>query len=277
MKFKHTLLAVDLSRSSDDLVYCMGDLKKLGIEKVTLITAVSKPYPGGPEKFDTSTFEDRLESYVQNLSDQGFETDWELKVESNIYAPVIILNAAKELQADLLILGHRGQNRVSEFFLGSVASEIIQRAEMPILLLRISDDPENNEVSICKNLTREILLPTDFSKNSDKAMEVFENEKMRDSKVTILNVQTTPSPGKKDWLEERANYLKKIGVKEVSSETKHGNVWVEITEYADKKDMSMIVMGAQGKGFVERLFVGSNSMRVARFTSKPLLLIPAER
>lgn len=277
MKFKHALLAVDLSKSSDDLIYCMEDLKNLGIEKITLVTAVSKPYPGGPEKFDTSSFEAKLESYSQTLRKEGFYTERELKVESNIYAPVTILKTAQELQADLLILGHRGHNRFSELFLGSVASEVIQRAILPVLLLRISDDPGNNEVSICKNLTHNILLPTDFSENSDRAMKVFENKKLGQAKVTILHVQTTSTSDNIKLMEQRENDLKKMGIEHVQSDTKMGNVGLEITKYADEKDMSMIIMGSQGKGFVENLFLGSNSMRVARHTSKPLLLIPADR
>ena len=277
MKFKHALIAVDLSKSSKDLVYCMGDLKPLGIEKITLVTAVSKPYPGGPEKFDTSSFETKLESYSQDLRDQGFDTDWELKIESNIYAPVTILKTAKDLQADLLILGHRGHNRFSELFLGSVATEVIQRAILPVLLLRISDDPDKNNISICKNLTHNILLPTDFSENADRAMEVFENEKLSQSNVTIFHVQPASTNDTSALMEDRENKLKEMGLKHVRSDTKRGNVGLTITEYADENDISMIIMGSQGKNFVENLFVGSNSMRVARHTSKPLLLIPADR
>lgn len=275
--FKHALLAVDLSKSSDDLVYCMGDLKTLGIEKITLLTAVSNPYPGGPEKFERSPFETKLESYSQNLRERGFETDWELKVESSIYAPVTILKTAKELNNDILVIGHRGHNRLSELLLGSVASEVIQRAILPVLLLRISDNPGQNEISKCENLTRNILLPTDFSENSDRAMEVFENEKLGQAKVTLLNVQTKSTSDNTTLLKERENILKKMGLKHVQSDTKIGNVGLTITDYAIEHDITMIIMGSQGKNFVENLFVGSNSMRVARHTSKPLLLIPADR
>ncbi len=277
MKFKHALLAVDLSRSSDDLVDCMENLKTLGVDKITLVTAVSNPYPIGPEKFDTSPFEAKLKSYSQNLNEQGFDADWKLHVESNIYAPVTILKTAKELKTDLLVIGHRGHNRLSEFFLGSVATEVIQRANLPILLLRISDDPGVGEVSICKNLIDKILLPTDFSENSDKAMEVFKNKKMWQAKVTVLNVQTASPSDNTKLLQKRENDLRKMGVKHVHSDTDFGKTWLKITEYADEKDMSLIIMGSQGKGFVKNLFIGSNSMRVARYTSKPLLLIPADR
>jgi len=277
MKFKHALLAVDLSKSSDDLVGCMENLKTLGVDKITLFTAVSNPYPVEPEKFDTAPFEAKLETYSQNLIEQGYEADWKLHVESNIYAPVTILKTAKELKTDLLVIGHRGHNRLSEFFLGSVATEVIQRANLPILLLRISDDPGVGEVSICKNLIDKILLPTDFSENSDKAMEVFKNKKMWQAKVTVLNVQTASPSDNTKLLQKRENDLRKMGVKHVHSDTDFGKTWLKITEYADEKDMSLIIMGSQGKGFVKNLFIGSNSMRVARYTSKPLLLIPADR
>jgi nucleotide-binding universal stress UspA family protein len=277
MKFKHALLAVDLSKSSDDLVHCMEDLEKLGIKKVTLMTAVSNPYPGGAEKFDRSPFESKLTSYSQNISDQGFEADFVLKVESSIYAPVIILKTARELEVDLLILGHRGHNRFSELFLGSVASEIIQRSVLPTLLLRVSDESDNKNVSICKNFTKRILVPTDFSDNADRVLKLFENVELRDSQVILLHIQSETNPAFEAEMKHRKDFLVNRGIKNVESLTLQGDVWESITEYADKNDVSLIAMGSQGRGYLSSLFIGSNSMRVARYTSKPLMLIPADR
>ncbi|MDZ7659365.1 universal stress protein [Fodinibius sp.] len=279
MKFEHALLAVDLSKSSDDLVHCMGDLKKLGISKVTLLTAVSNPYPGGPEKFDTSSFEKKLEGYAQKLNKQGFDADWKLEIQSSIYAPVTILQVAEELSADLLIVGHRGHNRLSELLLGSVASEIIQRSARPVLLLRVSDSEDDTNISICKNLTSHILAPTDFSENADRALLVFGNGQLKASNVTLLHVQNASDAAKEKELNKRKDWLTEKGIEtvEATAVVSSHRPWKKITEYADQKDASMIVMGSQGKGYVEDLFIGSNSHRVARRTTKPLLLIPADQ
>lgn len=277
MMFEHALLAVDLSPSSDDLVNCLGDLKKLGIKKITLITAVSNPYPGGSEKFDTSGFEGKLIEYSSSVTKQGFESDWKLKVEAGSYAPVSILNTANEINADILILGHRGHNRFSELFLGSVANEILNRANLPVLLLRISDKPGNSDVSICRNLTQNILLATDFSQNSDKALKALGNfEKIENSEVHLVHVKTRNAENNESaHLEERIEILKSIGIPNVQATILEGNTAFEINKFANQQNCTLIVMGAQGKGFIKELFIGSNSVRVARFTSNPLLLVPA--
>lgn len=277
MKFTHAMLALDLSPSSEDLVQGMADLKEIGIQKVTLFTVVTKEYPNGHEKFDRSASESKMSDYAAKLQGNGLETEWILKEEKGAYAPTEILEGMKEAGADLLVIGNKGHNLLADMLLGSVASEVIQRADVPLLLLRISDKPGKGEVSICKNIRRNILLPIDFSEAADRAMQAFEQEELRDAFVTVLNVQTMPREGEKDKLQERVDYLNRIGVKEVQSETKHGNIWIEITEYADKKDMTMILMGSQGKGYAEDVFIGSNSLRVARHTSIPLMLIPAKR
>lgn len=276
MKFNHALLALDLSESSDDLVHFLGDLKDLGIEQVTLLTVISNPHPGGPEKFDTSSMEEKLKNYTSKVKSQGFQTDYKLKIESGAYAPVTILKEAKNLSADLLILGHRGHNRMAELILGSVASEILQRADIPILLLRISDQSGDNAVSVCKNLTKDILIATDFSNNSDKILSLFENQQLKSSTITLLYVRTS-SAGQNEnkKLEDRADKLRKKGVDKIDTKILEGHVALQIEKFANKNNNTLIIMGAQGKGFVEQLFIGSNSMRVARLTSKPLLLIPA--
>ncbi|WP_103665622.1 universal stress protein [Gracilimonas amylolytica] len=277
MKFSHALLALDLSLSSEDLVRGMADLKEIGIKKVTLLTVVTKDYPNGKEKFDREVYESKLTDHTERLKKSGIEAEWVLKVENGSYAPTEILDSMGKIGADLLVIGNKGHTLLADMLLGSVASEVIHRAEVPLLLLRISDKPGKGEVSICKNVRRHILLPIDFSEAADQAMQAFQQKELRDASVTVLNVQTMPKEGEPDKLQERVDYLKRIGVREVQSETRHGNIWIEITEFADKKDASMILMGSQGKGYAEDVFIGSNSLRVARHTSKPLLLIPAHK
>lgn len=277
MKFVHALLAVDLSSSSEDMVHCMGDLKSIGIEKVTLVTSISNPYPGGPEKFDRSGFEQKLIEYSSFLAKQGFESDWKLKVETGTYAPFTILKTANEINVDLLILGNRGHNRLSELFLGSVANEILHRANLPILLLSISDKPGDANVSICRNLTENILLATDFSQNSDKAMSVIKSlSSPKNSTIHLVHVKTRIENKREDEkLQERLESIQKSDFKEVQGAILEGNTAFKINQFAAEKNCTLIVMGSQGKGFIKELFIGSNSIRVARFTSKPLLLIPA--
>ncbi|MEX1011681.1 MAG: hypothetical protein WDZ29_06420 [Balneolaceae bacterium] len=60
MELKHAVVALDLSDSSNTIICYLPELKNLGLEKVTLLTVVSNPYPGGPKKFDRSSFQEKL-------------------------------------------------------------------------------------------------------------------------------------------------------------------------------------------------------------------------
>lgn len=46
-----------------------------------------------------------------------------------------ILKAAKEEQADMIVIGSRGK-RVSHVFMGSVSREVVNSADIPVLLVR---------------------------------------------------------------------------------------------------------------------------------------------
>lgn len=51
----------------------------------------------------------------------------------------------------------------------------------------------------------------------------------------------------------------------------------EIIQAIEENDVTLIVMGSQGKGFVHDFFLGGVSTKVTRFSKVPVLLIPAKR
>lgn len=51
-----------------------------------------------------------------------------------------ILEAAKRLHADIIIMGSHGQTVVGEMLLGSVAHKVIMKSKIPVLLVPISSD-----------------------------------------------------------------------------------------------------------------------------------------
>ncbi len=48
-------------------------------------------------------------------------------------APRAILTAAREIPADLIVMGSRGRGAVESFFLGSVTERVVRRAGIPVL------------------------------------------------------------------------------------------------------------------------------------------------
>ena len=106
-------------------------------------------------------------------------------------------------------------------------------------------------------------------------------------KVTLLHVQDL-SRIAPDRLEEfnkadelRLQELKKslsaTGSIEVDTKLLQGSPAVEIIRLVNEQKIPLVVMGSQGRGFVNELFLGSVSHNVARHSAASVLLVPAKR
>ena len=158
--FTHAAVALDHSDASDVMIFCLEHIKQFGTEKLTLITSISQSYPGGTSTLDISGYQEKMEHYKTQAEQQGFEVDIRLEAGINAYPPVEILRAAKDAGAGWLFLANRGYSKVRELLLGSTASEILQRTEMPVLLLNMSVSNEQKAEDrrfYCSKACREIF------------------------------------------------------------------------------------------------------------------------
>lgn len=69
--------------------------------------------------------------------------------------------------------------------------------------------------------------------------------------------------------------LQKKGNAVIELELCYGSVFKEITRLVRERNVHLVVMGSQGRGFVEEIFLGSVSHNVARHVDAHVLLIPA--
>lgn len=54
----------------------------------------------------------------------------------------VILEVAKEVAADVVVMGTHGRRRVSQVFIGSVAEHVVRHAPVPVLVIRGGDDAQ---------------------------------------------------------------------------------------------------------------------------------------
>tara|TARA_R110002073_G_scaffold40547_5_gene114977 strand:+ start:84271 stop:85107 length:837 start_codon:yes stop_codon:yes gene_type:complete len=142
---------------------------------------------------------------------------------------------------------------------------------------------------------KKILVPTDFSKYSENALQVAANiAKQINAEILIfhmmglspsgLNTNSSQSAteaifhlkiaekGFKDFLNKA--YLKGIKVKELVQNYTNFN---ELNNVALENNIDLIVMGSHGtSGLVEEVFVGSNTEKVVRTSEVPVLVIKDE-
>jgi nucleotide-binding universal stress UspA family protein len=103
----------------------------------------------------------------------------------------------------------------------------------------------------------------------------------------LLNALDVPGheaypPGYQEWaeaaaresLENRRQRLQKAGVQQVETHLNPNHPIPAILEVLKTQDISLIIMGTQGKGFIQEIFLGSVTHNVSRLAPCPVLLIP---
>jgi nucleotide-binding universal stress UspA family protein len=74
-----------------------------------------------------------LDSQVHELCEQGIRAEGVLGIGS---AWQNILSVAKELKADVIVLGTHGRSGVMHALLGSVAEKVVRLSPVPVLTVR---------------------------------------------------------------------------------------------------------------------------------------------
>ena len=78
-------------------------------------------------------------------------------------------------------------------------------------------------------------------------------------------------------LEELRQTLEGRGSTKVEIDLTYGFPFEEIIRMVRERDVRLVVMGSQGRGFLKELFLGSVSHNVVRHSEAAVLLVPAKR
>lgn len=310
--FKKVLICTDLSDASSVLLTCAMDLKSIGVEEAILNHVVYDAIPGGmDEAFLNETkpiHKDHgavkkllplLEKQKAVLEEAGIKVN----IEMVHGIPARAINdVAEEHEVSAIVMGSHGKGIFKRATIGSVSAEVIHLARKPVLLVRSKLGKANEVVLACKRLFNHILYLTDFSETAQKSLDYLEEiVKQSKCKVSILHIQdfvkidnylhNVPELDPKLFIEVEAQNLKKIqsdleAIKErltaagstmVNYEYPKGRpIDVVMDRIKENNDLSLVVMGSQGKGFAKELFLGSLSLQVSRYSPIPVLLIPAK-
>lgn len=101
-----------------------------------------------PYSFDTSTINDLMETEAMHIKEK-LEHFADLLREHNINGSVKsihasrpgegIINAAREVNADVIITGSRGTGKLRRTFLGSVSDYVLHHSDVPVIVCRHKD------------------------------------------------------------------------------------------------------------------------------------------
>jgi nucleotide-binding universal stress UspA family protein len=214
-------------------------------------------------------------------------------VRDGLPAPTI-LDYAREIHADLIVLGSHGWSGFDRVLLGSTAERVLHRADCPVLTVpHCADEPGAAD----RFKLTHILCPMDFSPASLQALErALSLAQESAARLTLLHVvelrpedplfveaslpiceyladsrnraiealEDAVPPGASTWAEIRTL-------------VRHGSPAAVILEEADAGDADLIVMGSQGRHGIGLALFGSTTQTVVRRAACPVLTTKAER
>jgi len=279
--FEKIIISSEPSSEKNDLTECMKGFRRLGAKECLLLYCLD-PYEGGAKV--SSFYQKTLEKYSekQTVILEGLGYKVETKVE--IGEPDDEVNRlARDKGYSLAAVGGTTHSILWEKFLSGMEYKIIRHSKIPTLVVRITELHDDEHLVEKCDITDRILFPTDFSKNSMRAFDlILEMVKAGVKNVSILHVAEKNTGDEvtgdiMDRLQELEAELVKAGVEKVQVEILFGEPSDEIISYAKESDTTLVVMGTQGRGFLQEIFIGSVSHDMVRKSPVSVLLVPAER
>ncbi|WP_421863879.1 universal stress protein [Motiliproteus sp.] len=143
MAYQHILLAIDLTEESGQVADRAVALAKQGETRLSMIHVIeplSFAY-GGDVPMDLSTIQEQLDEHAQQrleaFADSLGVPVAQLHVVSG-HTESEIHRVAKEIEADLIIVGSHGRHGLS-LLLGSTANGVLHGAKCDVLAVRVQD------------------------------------------------------------------------------------------------------------------------------------------
>ena len=303
---KKILISSDLSEASNALINCTLDLKNIGVEEAVLSHVVVNELITEKTVILDITRDEAainllplLEKQKAVLEDSGIKTTIEVAQHD---APARAVNdLAEKHDVSAIVTGSHGKSIFKRATIGSVSSHLLNITRKPVILFRANlTKPEGAEILACRNLFDHILYLTDFSEIAQKSLDYLEQiVKYSRCKVNVLHtqdfVESSTYIHRAPWLDGKQlaqveaehpiainsdleaikQRLLAAGSTEVNFEYRKGKPKETTIDYIkENKQLTLIVMGTQGKGFVKELFVGSLSLHLTRYSPIPILLVP---
>lgn len=143
---KRILYPTDFSEHAQKCLDYILHIRECGIQDVVLLHVMDKRVIVYGSIASEGSFDEEL--FMQNCKESSkshlskiakvFETAG-LKTRTMIrlgepFAEII--HAAEEVDASLIVLGHRGHSKAEELLLGATAEKVIRKCKRPVLLIR---------------------------------------------------------------------------------------------------------------------------------------------
>ncbi|NNF59170.1 MAG: universal stress protein [Rhodothermaceae bacterium] len=199
----------------------------------------------------------------------------------------VLLDYAQAQDVDLIVMGTHGRRGVRHALLGSVAEEVLRRAEVSVLVVP--------EAAAGRAPFFHVLVPTDFSLASRMALPIAaEVADLYGAKLTLLHTLepipylsmltgVTAGTDVSRLLREKAEVqLHQLvantngALARAETALVEGRAAEAVVAYADEHGVDAIVMAKHGLHGMARFLVGSVTERICRTAPCAVLVVPVD-
>jgi len=203
-----------------------------------------------------------------------------------------LLRYADEEDIDLIVLGTHGRRGPSRILLGSVAEEVVRRAEQPVLTVRGKDEGGR---TLPVGLQDRILVPIDFSEHSREALRTAaEWAGLYDARIDVLHVVEEDlhpafyvggvrsvydvEPDLDDKVRAKLNDFVSETIDDgddVEAHVRTDSAPSAIAEFVEANGVDLVTLSTHGRTGLERFLLGSVTEKVVRHVRCPVLTVRA--
>lgn len=211
----------------------------------------------------------RLSELRERLHGQGVEVSHLVR---DGFADTGLTEAARELGADLLVVGTHGRTGIKRFFLGSISERVARLSSTAVMVARPTAHVGGGY--------RRILVPTDFSEPAARALDTALELAGRDARIDLVHFWQVPvmatTPYAPFKAAEEAMGTMRQAMAEAAEDMgeslreRHARTGVELTfhaiegepahsiqEHLEESDYDLVVMGSHGRRGLRRFLLGS--------------------
>jgi monovalent cation/proton antiporter MnhG/PhaG subunit len=190
-----------------------------------------------------------------------------------------IIDEAKALSADLVVVGSRGLGWVQTLLMGSVASAVVDGARCPVLVVRAPS-------------VHEVLLATDGSSSSVAATDFVARWPIfQGMRIQVLSVATSVPQHRHPWAASRLrDALETARQKRIATAAAMklgdaggralprvgaGDAAARILGLAESQSIDLIILGSRGRTGLKRALLGSVARDVLSMAQTSVLVVRA--
>ena len=207
-----------------------------------------------------------------------------------------ILAQAQTFMSDLIVIGSHGRSGVERLLLGSVTEKVVRKSPCPIMVVP-PHAPDAQGQGLTHGGQPSIVCAIDFSEASLGALEyAISLAEEADATLTLLHsIEVPPEllehiPVPDDFnvdqchaaaeaaCLQRLRELVPSSVRnycQVTTAVREGAAYRQILRLSEEQAADLIVMGVHGRGAVDLMLFGSNTARVIRAATCPVLIVPS--